>query len=142
MIDLMFSFLCDAAVDSNGKLTAVGVGLDTLSAEQIPFQHQRLCLVTSFRYEAEDAGQRNLRLQIVEADGRDLVPQQEEAFPFPVPREPKASARFMHEFNGLQFNAWGTHEFRIFLDEEQVVAVPLNVVQALESVPPGSGSES
>ncbi len=129
MIEPTFTFLCDAAVESDGKLTAVGVGIDTLGSGQVPFQHKRLCLVIGFHYEAEDAGERGLRLQVVEADGRDLVPRQETPISFPMPNEPKATARFVTEHNGLQFNNWGTHEFRIFLDEELVAAVPLNVVQ-------------
>jgi len=129
LIESIFTFLCDAAVESNGKLTAVGVGIDTLGSRQTPFRHSRLCLVSGFHYEAEDAGQRQLRLQIVEADGRDLVPQEEKPIVFAVPTEPKATARFVSEYNNLQFNAWGVHEFRIFLDEEQVAVVPLNVVR-------------
>ena len=129
MIEPTFTFLCDAAIQSDGKLTAFGVGIDTLRAPETPFQHPRLCLVIGFHYESEDAGERSLRLQIVEADGRDLVPRQEGPIEFPVPTGPKATARFVSEFNGLQFNSWGAHEFRIFLDEEQVAAVPINVVQ-------------
>ena len=129
MIDLTLAFLCDAAVESSGKLTAVGVGIDTLASPEVPFQHPRLALVVGFHYEAEDAGERTLKLRIVEADGRDLVPIQQGPIHFLTPDEPKATARFVSEFNGLQFNSWGTHEFRIFLDEEHVAAVPLNVVQ-------------
>ncbi len=42
----------------------------------------------------------------------------------------------MSEFNGLQFNSWGMHEFRIYLDAVQVAAVPLNVIQLQQSTEP------
>lgn len=132
MIERTFAFLCDAAVESGGKLTAVGVGIDTLGSKEIPFQHPRIALVLGFHYGAEDAGERTLRLKIVDADGHDLVPRQEGSISFLTPSGPKATARFLTEFNGLQFNNWGTHEFRVFLDEEQVAAVPLNVTRVHE----------
>ena len=127
MIEPIFTFLCDAAVESGGKLTAVGVGIDTLGSRVIPFQHPRLCLVIGFHYEEEDAGERMLKLQIVEADGRDVLPQQESPITFGRPNGPKSTIRFLTEFNSLQFNSWGTHEFRVFLDDVAVAAVPLNV---------------
>ena len=52
MIEPTFTFLCDAAIQSDGKLTAFGVGIDTLGARETPFQHPRLCLVIGFHYES------------------------------------------------------------------------------------------
>lgn len=131
-MDAQLAFLCDAALESGGKLHALGIGIDTLWAPQVPVRHPRLSLVLGISYGREEVGNHLMELRVVDADGQDAVPAITQSFPLLDPERPRGDARFVLELNDLQFNHWGSHEFRISCDGTQVMAIPLEIAKRPE----------
>lgn len=128
-MEVQLAFICDAAVESGGKLHALGIGIDTLGAAQVPVRHPKLSLVFGMSYGPEDVGEHVLELRVVDADGRDAIPAVRQRFPLTDPTGTRGGARFVLELNDLQFNRWGSHEFRISLNGAAGAAIPLEIVQ-------------
>lgn len=129
-MDIQLAFLCDVAVESGGKLHALGIGINVLGMTQIPLRHPRLSLVLGISYGRDEVGEHDMELRIVDADGHDAVPAVAQRFPLTDPEEaPRGGARFVLELNDLQFNRWGSHEFRIAFDGSAVATIPLEIVQ-------------
>ena len=128
-MDLRFAFLCDSAMVSGGKLHALGIGVDSISARQVPFRHDRLSLVVRVEYGRDEVGEHAFELRLVDADGQDVVPVVEQTTNFSDPEEPTGGAQFVMELNDLQFNNWGQHEFRVALSGTSLAQIPLHVTQ-------------
>lgn len=135
-MDVRLAFLCDAAVESGGKLHALGIGIDLLSATQVPVRHPRLSLVLGLDYSYDEVGEHTLGLRVIDADGQDAVPQSEQRFPLLLDTgRLRGTARFVMELQDVQFNRWGQHEFRIFVDNHLLTQIPLEVAR-LQQAPP------
>ncbi|PZC47505.1 MAG: hypothetical protein C1O27_001452 [Chloroflexi bacterium] len=74
LLEISFAFLCDYADTSGGKLTAVGIGLDTIYAAQLPANHPLLYAVIGLRFSSVEPGQKKIGLRVIDADGRSVVP--------------------------------------------------------------------
>ena len=129
MITPRYSFLCTSAVEVNGSISAINIDPGPIVSGRVPFRHRRICLVFGFEYTADDAGERLLTVHVIEADGKDAVPPDTSFVIIPAPQEVTAFWRTFIEFNDLQFNSWGTQEFRVFLDQELVATTSIEVVQ-------------
>ena len=135
-MEARLAFLCDAAVESGGKLHALGIGIDVLSASQVPVRHPRLSLVLGLDYNQDEVGEHTMGLRVVDADGQDAVPQIEQRFPLLLdPGRPVGTARFVMELQDVQFNRWGQHEFHIYVDNRLLTQIPLQVAR-LQQAPP------
>ena len=52
-----FAFVCDAA-EATSKINALGIGFDTIYANQVPVRHPHFSIVLQLRSSAAEAGQK------------------------------------------------------------------------------------
>jgi hypothetical protein len=117
-----------ASLSIEHKLNIMGI-FTTINATQTPIVHPQMKLVTQFEFEASESGQHQMRIILVDEDGREL---------FNI----AAMVNIQHPHDGrpvvmnqifdmahLTFAAFGDYEFRILLDDEIVTEVPLTIVQ-------------
>ena len=127
-MDVAFAFACDYADNSN-KLTAVGIGFDTIVAPEIPASRPSLYTVAAFRFRALEAGKKNFEVHVVNADGGDIVPplQAELEVGRPNAGYQYRTHRIALGLHGLVFDAYGDYEISWLIDGHEVALIPLKV---------------
>ncbi len=118
------AFLADAVQAAGGKLSALGIGWQVLSAPGFPVRHDRIGIGVLVRLpEGEEAGTHRLSVRLLGPDGEprplgrapDGTEVRELAAPFEVRGSP-GSATFALNFDGLVFEAPGGYAFSIEVD--------------------------
>ena len=71
-MDIDFGFLCDYA-DTTGKLSAIGIGFETIYAPEVPTQHPLFHAVLRLRFSSVEVGDKEIGVRIVDADGKELT---------------------------------------------------------------------
>jgi hypothetical protein len=123
------AFLADAVQAVGGKLSALGIGWNTLSAPSFPARHDRVALGIVVRIPPEEAtGQHHLSVRLLgptgtprplgrRPDGSELV---ELDAPFGVqPSDAEATATFALNFDGLVFEQPGGYAFVVTVDGQE-----------------------
>ena len=82
-MDLEFAFLSDFAEESGGKLHALGIGVDTIHAAEVPARHPQLTMVAQIRYSVAEAGTHRLEVSGYDADGKEIIDRIEGDMPLP-----------------------------------------------------------
>lgn len=128
-LELMFAFLCDYADNSSGKLTAVGIGVDTIYAHQVPAQHPLLYGVIGLRFGIVEVGQKQLGVRIIDADGNNIVPPLDSTLNVAPPPAGylNRNLRIALALQGLLFPRYGDYSVSWLLGGQQVASVPLKV---------------
>ena len=72
-MEVNYGFLCDYADNSGGKLTAVGIGFDTIYARTTPATHRQFFAVISLQFSSVEVGPKDVGLRVVDADGTVIV---------------------------------------------------------------------
>ena len=122
------AFLCDAATDSNGKLNALGIGIDRLILTELPQQHRRLTVVVRIAFEPEDEGGRQFAIELIGPDGHAVTPRVEGNLQVQFGESPQVSrANVIIELANPRFTGAGPHEAKISLDNVELVTLPLEV---------------
>ncbi len=127
-MDVAFAFVCDYA-DNSAKLTAVGVGFDTIYAKEVPLTQPAFHVVAAFRFKAAEAGTKTIEVHIIDADGGDIVP------PLRTRMEigrPNAGYRYRTQrialgLHGVVFPAYGDYEVSWLVDGHEATMIPIKV---------------
>ncbi len=127
-MDVSFAFVCDYA-DSSAKLTAVGIGFDTIFAKELPASRPVFYTVAAFRFRPVEAGPKAIEVHIIDADGGEVVP--------PLKAEievgrPAAGYRYTTQrmalgLHGVRFPDYGDYEVSWLIDGHEVALIPLKV---------------
>ena len=72
-MNIQVAVLCDAATDDNGKLNLLGA-FDTIFAPQLPAVHPQCAVALRVTFVSGDEGERKLKLNFVNADGKSIMP--------------------------------------------------------------------
>jgi len=72
-MNIQVAVLCDAATEDNGKLNLLGA-FDMIYAPQLPAVHPQCAVALRVTFMSGDEGDRKLRLNFVNADGRSIMP--------------------------------------------------------------------
>lgn len=130
-MEVQYAFLCDYADNAGGKLHALGIGVDTVYAPQLPAVHLLLYAVIAIRFSTVEVGQKRLGMHLTDADGRDVVP----PLDTPVNVEPPPPGfiyrvqRIALALQGVQFTRYGDYSVRWLVDGREVEVVTLKVTQ-------------
>lgn len=73
-MEVNFAFLCDYADLSGSKLAAFGIGIDTIYARNVPALHPLLFAVIGLRFSTVEAGQKQIGIRLIDADGKNVIP--------------------------------------------------------------------
>ena len=127
-MEVSFAFLCDHA-EQSAKLTAVGIGFDTIHATQVPTVHPSFFAVIALRFSRLEAGQKRIRMHLQDADGKDVVPPLNVTIEVrePAPTYTHSTHRIALGFQMVRFSAYGDYQITFLVDEMEATTLPLKV---------------
>ena len=134
-MDIDFAFLCDHADASGGKLDAIGIGIDALSAAKLPHVQPQLFFVAQLRAQMTEEGTHPLKLNLIDADGASVVSLSGQANVGRPQRGTEATARILLRLGNVSFKTEGDYSFRLVLDNQEAVRIPLRVSLRPEADP-------
>jgi len=137
-----YAFLADAAqVDRDGKLHALGAGIDRIRSHAFPASHPYLALVVKLQLHPAECDRRHhLEVELWDPDGRrlgalgaDFAAQRQADAPMrPV------FAQLVFNFVNQQFPVHGDYAFHILVDGQHLKEMPLYLE---ELATPGPGKQ-
>ncbi len=138
-MEVTFAFLCDYADTTGPKLTAVGVGLDTIHAAEVPAKHPLLYAVAAFTFTRAEiqSGRKQIGIHMVDADGVPVMPaiNLDVALEPPQPGYSYRNQRVALALQGLTFAKYGDYSVSWLLDGMEVKTLPLKVLPASAPTP-------
>ncbi len=124
---LDFAFICDYA-EVTGKINALGIGFETIYAPKVPSKHRLFFLVAQFRLSVVEAGEKKMVVNLIDDNGRDVVPPIQGTITIPRPKDTVESvARIAMEFGNVEFPRYGSYSVRMAVDGIEMVDVPFKV---------------
>jgi hypothetical protein len=128
-MDIEFAFVCDYADPSAGKLHALGIGFDTLYVPQFPGVHRGFSLVVKLRANVVEAGQKDIGIRLINADGNDVIPAISGQFAVAM-REGQVEGigQFVINLQNLEFRHQGPHSLHVVVQGQEMVRIPFNVI--------------
>jgi hypothetical protein len=125
--------LCDAAnVSREGKLNILGE-FDSIHASSFPLTYPTMVLVVRMEAHPTEVGDHRLKLQLLNADGRDVVPPLEGEFTTgqgPFLGVPVRTAPIILQMHGVRFEEPGYYSFELLVDGHHLRSLPLQFVAA------------
>ena len=125
-----YAFICDyaEAAGGSGKVSALGIGFDTIYAPQLPAIHRHFSLVVQIRATLVETGQKNVQLDMIDEDGKNVIPTLRAPIILPkVEGRLETVGRLVMEFGLVKFERYGSYSLRIIIDGEEKAAVPFQV---------------
>ena len=138
-MDIDFAFLCDHADASGGKLDAIGIGIDTLFATKLPHVQPQLFFVAQLRAQVTEEGAHPLKLTLIDADGANVVSLNGQVTVGRPQRGTEMAARILLRLGNVSFKAEGDYSFRLVLDNQEAVRIPVRVVHRPQPEPATPG---
>lgn len=127
---------CDAARDYFGRLSIIGA-CDTIHVTSFPAKLDHCSLVMRFRVGKVEEGTHQVRVVIIDQDGKAIVNlggQMDIRFP---EGSGVAGANLVININGLQIPKAGEYSIDVAVDGIQTGSAPLHVRQGAVRLPPG-----
>jgi hypothetical protein len=126
-MNVQVAVLCDAATDDNGKMNLLGA-FDTIYAQQLPAVHPQCAVALRVTFAADDEGQRKLKLNFINADGRAIMPAIEVPVAVALPDDAHFLTRnFIVNIQQLKFAEAGLYSVDVRLDDKSHASIPLLV---------------
>src|SRR2546423_10172725 len=72
-MDIQIAILCDAATDTNGKLSILGT-FDTIYTSQLPAVHPQCSIALRMTFSKGEEGTHKVKLNFVDEDGKLVMP--------------------------------------------------------------------
>ena len=123
--------LCDFAQNTPGnKMNIVGT-FNRFFARQIPAVHPLCALAVLMRFEQIEQGTKNIRVSIIDSDGRPVVPILEAQLNVQIsPKESDASVPLAVVIQQISLPRFGEYSVDLAVDGRQEASIPLYVLQA------------
>ena len=130
-MELNFSFLCDYADYSGSKLTAVGIGFDTIYARAVPATHPMLYAVMGIRFSSVEVGSKQFGLRIVDADGKEIAPalNREVNVNHPSAGFTYRNLRLVMALGNLRFEAFGDYSVVWLLGGSEISRASIRIAE-------------
>ncbi len=124
-MNIQVAVLCDAATDDNGKLNLLGA-FDTIFTPTLPAVHPQCTVALRVTFVSGDEGNRKIKLNFVNADGKSIMPPIEIPVAVTFPEDAHFLTRnFVVNIQGLKFPEIGVYSVDIRLDDKPRAAIPL-----------------
>ena len=134
-MNIQVAVLCDAATDDNGKLNLLGA-FDTIYARELPARHPQCAVALRVTFYNEDEGERQLKLNFVDADGRAIMPPIEIPAHVALPGDMHFGTRnYIINIQQLKFDQPGLYSVDVMFDEKVQANIPL-LVRHVTAPPP------
>ena len=121
--------LCDCATDSFGKLNVLGA-FETLYAPETPFVHRACTIAVRIRFSKIEQGKHNMRLNVIDQDGKNIVPKLDGKLNVPARQDVDSIAvNMILNLQGIKFEKFGKYRIDFALDGRQEATLPFHVKQ-------------
>ena len=130
-MNVEYAFLCDYA-ESGNKLTAVGIGIDSIHAEFVPAVHMQLFAVLALKFTAiETQRMRAFEMHVQDADARDIIEPLTGNLDTEAPTEGMnyRTHRIVNGLYGLKLEQFGDYQVSWLIDGIEVHALHFRVAQ-------------
>lgn len=126
-MEIQVATLCDSAADYQGKLCVLGT-FDTIMSAGLPVTHPHCAVALRVVFRKEEEGTHRLRLNIIDADGREIVPAIQGELHVRVPDGVYfISANMVINIQQLQFPQPGMYAIDVVVDDRQIASLPLQI---------------
>jgi hypothetical protein len=128
-MEVNFAFLCDYADQSGGKMTAIGIGFDTIYATKVPALHPLFFSVISLKFSSTEIGQKRIGMRLIDEDGQNVIPPMDTVINVlpPPPGFLYRTQRLALAMQGVTFQKYGNHSVSWLLDGQEIKTVNLKV---------------
>jgi hypothetical protein len=129
-LDIDFAFICDYA-EATAKISALGIGFDTIFAQKVPTVHPHFHLVAQIRASIAEVGDKDLVVRLIDADGNDVIPEVKGTINVTQPKEgmTESIGRLSMGFNNIQFPKYSEYSLHVVIQGSEMVRIPLRVAQ-------------
>ena len=128
-MELDFAFICDYA-EVGGRINALGIGLDTIFTKELPARHPHLHVVAQFRTSITEAGQKRLGIQLIDADGKPVIPPLEGIVDIRPPEAGiEAKGRMGVGLDNVTFEQYGDYSLHILIDGNLLRSIGFRVAE-------------
>jgi hypothetical protein len=123
--------LCDFAQNTPGnKMNIVGT-FNRIFARQTPAVHPLCALAVLMRFQQIEQGTKNIRVSIIDSDGRPVVPTLDAQLNVQInPNESDASVPLAVVIQQISLPRFGEYSVDLAVDGRQEASIPLYVLQA------------
>ena len=136
-MEIQVATLCDAAADYAGKLTVMGA-FDTLCGMNTPIVHRRCSLAIRICFRPEDEGLQQLRVAIIDGEGRAIIKPFEPSIGVRMPSKDAffVTHNLVIDLRSLTFEKAGPHAIDISAGDAVLARVPLRIMLVDENGKP------
>lgn len=130
-MELSFAFLCDYADQSGGKISAIGIGFDTIYAPKVPAIHPIMFAVIGIRFSSVEVGQKNIGIRLIDVDGQDVIPHMDAVINVdrPNPGFLSRGIRMAVAMNGVAFPKYGEYVLTWLLGGQEIARAPIRIAE-------------
>jgi hypothetical protein len=119
--------ICDAAVDYSGRLSILGA-FDVINAHRFPAVHPHCSVALRIRFDRMETGSHPFMLNIVDDDGKNIIPAIQGNMEVKMPPGFMSSAvNVVLNLQGLKFERPGEYSVNFDMDGESVSFLPVFV---------------
>ena len=120
-----FAFVCDYAEISK-KINAIGIGFDTIYAPKVPFKHRSFFLVFKLRANIVEVGEKNIKISLIDEDGKRIIPDMNAKITIPKPPEGlESKAQLAIAFDKVEFPKYGTYSLHVVVEGNDIFSIPI-----------------
>ncbi len=129
-MEVNFAFLCDYADQSGGKMTAIGIGIDTIYTAKVPATHPLFYSIISIKFSTTEVGPKQVGMHLIDADGKSVVPPMDATINVgsPLPGLLYRNQNIVLVMRGVTFPKYGDYTVSWLLGGQEIKTVPLRVV--------------
>lgn len=133
-MQVRLAFLCDYAQEcGNGKISALGIGIDHFYIANLAEAAPPFCLVVNMEGTRSEAGQKRIEIHLMDSDGKPVTPPlQGEIMLQAPPHGLKVGTGLVLHYNNIIFPTYGEYVFSILVNGDELKNIPIMVV-----APPG-----
>ena len=121
----IFSF-CDFAQENGGKLTVVGT-FDTIISRNFPCVHPQLSVVIRLRFDLWEFSSHSFEIKCHDLDGNVSIEPIKGNLEVKGAGNATAVSHLVFSISNLQLNNSGILNFILFIDDKEVMSIPLYV---------------
>jgi hypothetical protein len=131
-MQIRFAFLCDYAQESgNGKISALGIGIDSFHIADLSQPVPSFCLVVNIEANRSEAGQKYMEIHLMDSDVNSITePLHGEISLQGPPAGMKIKAGIVIYYNGVIFPEYGAYLLSIVVDGHELTSLPIYVAPA------------
>ena len=121
--------LCDSAADYGGKLSLLGA-FDGIFAREAPVVHAHCAVALRLRVAKVEEGRHHIRYNLIDPDGKLVVPSIEASVEVRVPESRDSMAiNLIVNLQQLKFERFDRYTLDLAIDGRQEASLPVTVAQ-------------